>query len=47
MRKDLEPCANRKDSNQPGSHTVKLQWLKNFLDFENFFETGAVRASEG
>ena len=27
--------------------TVELQWLEHFWDYENLFETGVVRASEG
>ena len=27
--------------------TVELQWLEHLWDYENFFETGVVRAIEG
>ena len=30
----------------PPPNTVKLQWLKHLLDYENMFETGVVRANE-
>ena len=31
-----------------GNHnTVKLQWLEHLWDYENYFETGVVRANEG
>ena len=28
-------------------HTVELQWLEHLRDYENLFETGVVRATEG
>ena len=35
-----------RDSFPAMCHTVELQWLKHLWDFENFFETGVVRANE-
>ena len=33
--------------NQLTLYTVELQWLEHFRDYENMFETGVVRATEG
>ena len=29
------------------NYTVKLKWLEHLWDYENLFETGVVRATEG